>query len=59
VFVLLVPRGIVPSLGLLLEAAWRRVRRPRASPKPAAAAAPAPAADVPPPRALTTSEQTP
>ncbi|MBU2410753.1 MAG: branched-chain amino acid ABC transporter permease [Gammaproteobacteria bacterium] len=37
VFVLLVPRGIVPSIGLVLEAGWRRLRRP---------ASPAAASDV-------------
>jgi len=37
VFVLLVPRGIVPSLGDVLEAAWRK-RKPAASDAPPAAA---------------------
>ncbi|MDH4392410.1 MAG: branched-chain amino acid ABC transporter permease [Aquabacterium sp.] len=36
VFVLLVPRGIVPSLGDVLEAAWRRRKAP-ADPQPATA----------------------
>jgi branched-chain amino acid transport system permease protein len=30
VFVLMVPRGIVPSLGVALESLWLRLRRPRA-----------------------------
>ena len=38
VFVLLVPRGIVPSLGDVIDAAWRRLRQP-AKPAPDAPAA--------------------
>ncbi|WP_304308473.1 branched-chain amino acid ABC transporter permease [Pseudacidovorax intermedius] len=43
VFVLLVPRGIMPTAGQLIEAAWRRLRRPRpavpAATRPSAASA--------------------
>ena len=43
VFVLLVPRGIVPTAGQLIEAAWRRLRHPRpavpAATRPSAASA--------------------
>jgi len=43
VFVLLVPRGIVPSLGDLISAAWRRSRRPPATSGTTSAATAAPA----------------
>ncbi len=69
VFVLLVPKGIVPSIGQLLESAWRRMRRPAVSPapKPASYLASTPASStaaiaaipVGPPCALIPSEQTP
>jgi ABC-type branched-subunit amino acid transport system permease subunit len=36
VFVLMVPRGIVPSLGIALESLWLRLRRPRPATPPAA-----------------------
>jgi len=58
VFVLLVPRGIVPTIGDLIDTAWRRLRKvpanaPKAAP-PAAVAAP-----VEPPRALVATETAP
>jgi branched-chain amino acid transport system permease protein len=56
VFVLLVPRGIVPSLGDLIDIAWRRLRRapPTRAPKPAAVPAAAAASkDVPHPMPAT------
>lgn len=60
VFVLLVPKGIVPSIGGLLESAWRRTRRPVGAPaaKPASSLA-APVLAAGPTRALKPSEQTP
>jgi len=56
VFVLLVPRGIVPTLGDLIDMAWRRWRKaPAHAPK---AALPA-AAPMEPPRALAATETAP
>lgn len=40
VFVLMVPRGIVPSLGIALESLWRRLRRPQPATPAAAPSAP-------------------
>ena len=54
VFVLLVPRGIVPTIGDLIDTAWRRLRKvPKAAP-PAAVAA-----SMEPPRALVATETAP
>ena len=64
VFVLLVPKGIVPSIGQLLESVWRRMRRPAVStvtpaPRSASSAAAVASTANEPPRALKPSEQTP
>jgi len=56
VFVLLVPRGIVPTLGDLIDMAWRRWRK---APAPAAKVAAPAAAPMEPPRALAATETAP
>lgn len=61
-FVLLVPKGIVPSVGGLIESAWRRTRRPARVPAPKAASSLAAPVAVLPARTtgvLKPSEQTP
>jgi branched-chain amino acid transport system permease protein len=59
VFVLLVPRGIVPTLGDLIDMAWRRLRKtPAHAPKVASPAA-APKAPVEAPHALAATETAP
>jgi branched-chain amino acid transport system permease protein len=60
VFVLLVPRGIVPTIGDLIDMAWRRLRKtpahaPKAAPPAAAPKAPTEA----PPHALAATETAP
>jgi branched-chain amino acid transport system permease protein len=59
VFVLLVPRGIVPTLGDLIDMAWRRLRKtPAHAPKVASPAA-VPKAPVEAPHALAATETAP
>ncbi|MFZ3119775.1 MAG: branched-chain amino acid ABC transporter permease [Variovorax sp.] len=55
VFVLLVPRGIVPTIGDLIDLAWRRLRRPTRTATPAVAKVDEP--DVAPALPLATKEQ--
>jgi branched-chain amino acid transport system permease protein len=61
VFVLLVPRGIVPTLGDLIDMAWRRLRKvPAHAPTKAASPAAAPKAAIEaPPHALAATETAP
>lgn len=60
VFVLLVPRGIVPTLGDLIDMAWRRLRKtPAHAPKVASPAAAPKAPIEAPPHALTATETAP
>jgi branched-chain amino acid transport system permease protein len=60
VFVLLVPRGIVPTLGDLIDMAWRRLRKTPAHAPKAASPAAAPKAPVEaPPHALAATETAP
>jgi branched-chain amino acid transport system permease protein len=61
VFVLLVPRGIVPTLGDLIDMAWRRLRKvPAHAPTKAASPAVAPKAPIDaPPHALAATETAP